>query len=206
MRRLGVALALSLGLFAGQQAVAAGAIGAVDRVQGECTGTRERGATVTLAAGSDIYLKETLATGAGARLAVSFSDGTKLTLSENASLILDTFVFQPEGQTTIAASIVGAFRYVSGKLAGGATRETTITTPVAVIGARGTDFWGGEIDSAFGVVVLEGSVTVTTPAGTTVLSAPGQGTSVTAPGTAPGPVVNWAQGKIDRAIATVTFQ
>ena len=71
---------------------------------------------------------------------------------------------------------------------------------------RGTDFWGGQIDAAFGVVVLEGSVTVTTPGGTTVLSAPGARHHCHRPGAAPGPVVNWSQDKIARAIATVTFQ
>ena len=186
-------------------ATAATAIGKVDRVQGDCTGIVE-GAAQTLVAAAAVFPDEPIATGADARLALSFDDGTTLTLGENASLVLDTFVYAPEGESVLHATVTGAFRYVSGKLGPGATRQASVTTPVAVVGVRGTDFWGGQIDAAFGVVVLEGSVTVTTPGGTTVLSAPGQGTSVTAEGAAPGPVIDWKQAKIDRALATVTFR
>jgi hypothetical protein len=82
-----------------------------------------------------------------------------------------------------------------------------VTTPVATIGIRGTDFWGGPIDEqALGVFLIEGAVSVSNAAGEAILDQPGQGTNIGAPGAAPGPVTIWPQDKVDRAFATVTFQ
>jgi hypothetical protein len=38
-----------------------------------------------------------------------------------------------------------------------------------------------------------------------VLTAPGTGVDIPAADQAPGPIVQWGQEKVDRAIATVTF-
>ncbi len=100
----------------------------------------------------------------------------------------------------------GAFRFVSGKLAGLASDDMTVRTPSATIGIRGTDFWGGDIDASYGVFLFSGRVVVTTLGGAAVLDRPGTGTSVTDAAAAPGPVVTWPQAKVARAAATVTFR
>jgi hypothetical protein len=80
-------------------------------------------------------------------------------------------------------------------------------TPVAVVGIRGTEFWGGPIDDqALGVFLIEGAVSVSNAAGQQILNLPGQGTNIAAPGAAPGPVTLWAPDKVNRALATVTFR
>ena len=83
-----------------------------------------------------------------------------------------------------------------------------MTTPVAVVGIRGTEFWGGPIDDqALGVFLIEGAVSVSNAAGQQVLNWPGHGTNIAAPGAAPGPVTFWPPpDKIGRDIATVTFR
>ncbi len=82
-----------------------------------------------------------------------------------------------------------------------------MTTPVAIIGIRGTEFWGGPIDDqALGVFLIEGAVSVSNAAGEQILSQPGQGTNIATPGAVPGPVTFWPPDKVNRAIATVTFQ
>lgn len=43
---------------------------------------------------------------------------------------------------------------------------------------RGTEFWGGPINAKYGVLLLEGEVTVSNQAGSVTLSAPGQGTDI----------------------------
>ena len=199
-----VALSLFLMLFAAE-AAAATAIGKVDRVQGKAQGTVD-GATSTLAAQASVFAGEAIATGADARLALTFDDGTTLTLGENASLTLDDFVFRPAGETRLRVAVVGAFRFVSGKLGASATRDAEVSTPVATIGVRGTDFWGGPINGTFGVVVLEGTVTVTTRAGVTTLRTALQGTDIAGADAPPGEVKTWGKAKLDRAIATVTFR
>ena len=49
-------------------------------------------------------------------------------------------------------------------------------------------------------------MSVSNPAGEQILSQPGQGTNIAAPGAAPGAVTFWAPDKVARAIATVTFR
>ncbi len=179
-------------------------IGSVVRCAGACTGTSD-GASELLAGGTAVRLLETVATGDGARLELLFADGTRLTLGEKAAVVLDTFVFDPGGTSRFHAAITGPFRYISGKLGAGATRQASVTTPLALIGVRGTDFWSGPSNGVTGVVVFEGSVEVTTPAGSVILSAPGEGTNLTAPGAPPGPVANWSPARIAAARAAVAF-
>jgi hypothetical protein len=180
-------------------------IGNVARVQGPAVGI-SGGASESLVAGSDIRLNEKLTTGADARLEVVFDDGTRLTVGERSMLVVDDFIYAPAGVSRLHAAVTGPLRYVSGKLAVGGTRQASVTTPFALIGVRGTDFWGGPIDGANGVVVFEGSVSVSNAAGAVVLSAPGQGTNVAGQDAAPGPVTVWPADKVGRAVATVTFR
>jgi hypothetical protein len=180
-------------------------IGNVLRVEGEATGVSE-GASRLLSAGNDVHHNESVTTGADARLELAFADGTHLTVGERSRIILDEFVFDAGGTSRFRASVTGPFRYISGKLAAGATRDASIVTPFATIGVRGTDFWGGPIDGANGVVVFEGEISVTTASGTVILSAPRQGANFAGPGTPPVIIPQWSQDKIDRAIATVTFR
>ena len=201
-----VALTLLCG-FAGDQVAAQEAIGAVSRIQGEASGTHGS-ATRALAVNASVILNETVTTGAAARLEVTFKDNTRLTLGENAKLTLDRYVFNPAaGRGTIRFKVVGALRFLSGQVSKLARSDVSVTTPVATIGIRGTEFWGGPIDDqVLGVFLIEGAVRVSNAAGARILNRPGQGTNIVRAGAAPGPVTFWPQDKVNRAIATVTFQ
>jgi hypothetical protein len=207
LHRLIVIAVMLLAGCAGGQAAAQQAIGAVSRLQGKASGTHG-GATETLELRSSVFLNEVVSIGDAARLEVTFVDGTRLTLGEKAKLTLDTFVFNPAvDRGTITFGVVGAFRFLSGRLSKLASADVSVTTPVAIVGIRGTEFWGGPIDNqALGVFLIEGAVSVSNAAGERVLSEPGQGTNIAMPGAAPGPVTFWPQDKVSRAIATVTFQ
>lgn len=193
--------------FPADQSAAQEAIGTVSRIQGEASGTRGD-ATRALGLNAAVFLNETVATAETARLEVTFTDNTRLTLGERAKLTLDSYVFDSAaGRGTIKFGLVGAFRFVSGQLSKLASADVSVTTPVAVVGIRGTEFWGGPIDDqVLGVFLIEGAVSVTNAAGQQILNLPGQGTNIAAPGAAPGPVTFWAPDKVDRAIATVTFR
>ena len=80
-----------------------------------------------------------------------------------------------------------------------------MSTPVADIGVRGTEFWGGPIEGQYGVLLLGGKVTVSNQAGSVTLSAPGQGTDIPSPLDAPGAVKPWGTDKIARAVASVAL-
>lgn len=207
LHRLAIIAMTLLSGFAGGQVVAQETIGTVSRIQGEASGTRG-GATRALGLNSSVIPNESVSTGAAARLEVTFKDDTRLTLGENAKLTLDKYVFNPAaGRGTIRFRLVGAFRFLSGQVSKLARSDVSVTTPVATIGIRGTEFWGGPIDDqSLGVFLIEGAVRVSNAAGAQMLNRPGQGTNIARPGAAPGPITFWPQDKVNRAIAAVTFQ
>jgi hypothetical protein len=201
-----IAATLLLGFESGQ-AGAQEAIGAVSRIQGEASGTRG-GTTRPLGLNASVFLNEVVSTGEAARLEVTLTDRTQLTLGEKAELTLNTYVFDPAaGGGSIKFGVIGAFRFISGQVSKLANSDVNVTTPSANIGIRGTEFWGGPIDGqSLGVFLIEGAVSVSNTAGAQILSLPGQGTNIATPDAAPGPVTFWPPDKVRRAIATVTFQ
>ena len=207
LHRLIIVAVTLLSSFAGHQAAAQEAIGTVSRIQGEASGARG-GATQALGLNASVFLNETVSTGAAARLELTFKDNTRLTLGENAKLMLYRYVFNPTaGRGTIRLKVVGAFRFLSGQVSKLARSDVSVTTPIATVGIRGTEFWSGPIDDqALGVFLIEGAVRVSNAAGAQILNRPGQGTNISRAGAAPGPVTFWPQDKVNRALATVTFQ
>lgn len=205
-RLIVITVALFFG-FAGGKVPAQEAIGAVSRIQGDASATNG-GTTRPLGLNASVFLNEVVTTGPAARLELTFKDNTRLTLSETAKLTLDRYVFDPAaGRGAMKVAVVGAFRFVSGQVSKMQRSDVNVTTPVATIGIRGTEFWGGPIDGqALGVFLAEGAVRVSNPAGARILNRPGQGTNIATPGGAPGPVTVWPRDKVNRAIATVTFQ
>ena len=207
LHRLIIAAVMLLSSLAEGPVRAKEAIGTVSRIQGEASGTRG-GATRALGLNASVFLNEVVSTGAAARLEVTFKDNTRLALGEKAKLRLDRFVFNPAaGRGRIRFRVGGAFRFLSGQVSKLARSDVRVTTPVAAIGVRGTEFWAGPIDDhALGVFHIEGSVRVSNAAGAQILNQPGQGTHITRPGAAPGPVTFWPPEKVNRATATATFQ
>lgn len=202
-----VALLLGMIAFVPRDSTATGPeIGSVTRLQSSAIAQRD-GGMVTLAKGSSVYRGDRIETGDDARIEVTLSDGTALTMGAKARLRLDDFVFDPDSSTaglTIDA-LEGSFRFVSGRLGSMTNKRVAIATPFGAIGIRGTDFWAGPIRGAYGVLLLDGAVGVTNAGTTRVLDAAGQGVDIEAPDAAPGPVTPWGQGKIDEALAAVAF-
>jgi hypothetical protein len=150
--------------------------------------------------GTEVHMKDELRTGAGARLQVTFRDNTVLTLGENARLVIDRYVYEPGsgiGETVLQAA-AGAFRFATGRM-------VLVVTPVAQIGVRGTEFWGGPIDGAYGVFLIEGEITVTTQGGSIALAGAGQATDLPSALDPPGAPSPWPAEKIVRAVDSVSL-
>ena len=207
LRQLMIIAAIFVASLSAVPAQAQEAIGTVSRIQGDASGTRA-GTTQALGLNASVLVNESVSTGAAARLEITFKDNSRLTLGENARLTLDRYIFNPATKRRmVRMKVVGAFRFISGKVANLARSDVKITTPVASVGVRGTDFWAGPIDDqALGVFLMEGAVRVSNAAGAQTLDRSGQGTNIGAPGAAPGLVTLWPQAKIDRAMATVAFR
>lgn len=202
-RRWAVAL-VALAAVGAVDSDAATPVGEVSRLKGMSTGVSE-GTSRQLEAGAAVHLQEEVSTGVSARLEITFDDGTTLTLGEQARLVIDTYVYKPAGSSSqILVSAAGPFRFVTGAI-GQLAGTVSVQTPVALIGVRGTDFWGGPLDGRYGVFLLEGEIAVTNNAGQAVLDQSGQGVDLDGPDIPPPPVTIWPEDKVARAIATVTF-
>ncbi|GAA0597748.1 FecR family protein [Caenispirillum bisanense] len=210
MRRLLAALLVSLAAAAAAPLPAALAaagdeaprpVGIVSRVQGEAVAQRGETSAV-LGPSAPVAWRDGLRTGAESRLQVALLDEGSLILGENAHLVVDELTVG-EADSLLQLTVDGAFRLLTGALHH--RPGTTIVTPVATIGIRGTDVWGGPIDGEYGVFVLSGVVEVTTPGGTVTLTTPGTGTTITSPDAAPSDPIPWPEDKIARAVETVTF-
>jgi hypothetical protein len=201
-----VAAALGLAVTIPVSSADAAGVGAVLRLRGEAT-AQAAGQTRTLAQGTEIDLGDRLKTGPGARLEVKFSDGTDLTLGENADFTIDALAVSGDTGTALFTRAAGALLLAGGEIAKLPQHRIEIASSAGTIGIRGTTVWGGTIKpgSLLDVLLIEGAVEVRTAAGAVVLDQPGLGTSVTAAGGAPQIPTSWAQALRANALATVSF-
>ena len=74
---------------------------------------------------------------------IKFKDDTTVKVTENSSLVIDDFVYDPKnaagGKLSLKAAS-GTVRYVSGNIAHNNPNSVKINTPTAAIAVRGTDF------------------------------------------------------------------
>ena len=160
----------------------------------------------SLKVGSDVLVSDVISTGEGARLEFSLRDGSVVTLGERATFALSDFEDTPSKENITLRLLSGAFKAASGSIAARNPGAMTVATDTATIGIRGTTVWGGTLDTAFEVALLDGTaVTVTTRAGTVELNTVGQGTTVPSADQPPADPTTWAQAKVTRALATVDF-
>ena len=139
------------------ETASAAPVGKVSRVQKEAqVGSR------AAKAGTPVNMNDRLRTGPGARMQVTFIDGTQLTLGENATVVVDNYVYKPsKGAGKMAlSSTQGAFRFATGKLNQMQNRDVKVNTPQGALAVRGTDFWSGPIDGHYGTYVVKGKVGV----------------------------------------------
>ena len=172
-------------------------IGQVESLRGEAfaesAGDRRR-----LDLQAPIFIGDIIITGASSRIAVRLGRRTRLALGENARLRVDQHIM---------ASDRGTYELQAGPLLvehdqGGPAVPATVRSPYALIAVRGTRFFAGPSNDAFGVFVATGGVSVQAAARLVVLAA-GEGTSIARPGDPPGKVVAWGEARIRAALASV---
>jgi hypothetical protein len=88
--------------------------------------------------GDLVYKGDVVQTGADSTVGVTFTDGTSFNLTSNARMILNEFVYDPNGKSnsTLFSLVKGTFTFVAGKVA--KSGDMKIDTPAATIGIRGT--------------------------------------------------------------------
>jgi hypothetical protein len=93
----------------------------------------------TLAVGSQVSGSEVVTTGTDSATLLRFLDDTNLNIGASSTVVLDRFVYNPDGSAANAVINIsrGAMRFVTGK---SNPNNFAIHTDVATIGIRGTDF------------------------------------------------------------------
>ena len=114
------------------------------------------------AVGTSVRMNDRLRTGANARLQVTFNDQSSLTLGENANVVIDRFVFNPQKSSAdvVLSATQGAFRFAGGKIEQMKHKNVVVNTPHAALAVRGTHFWAGTVNGKYGVLLLKGKVRV----------------------------------------------
>ncbi|MFQ5785058.1 MAG: FecR domain-containing protein [Alphaproteobacteria bacterium] len=178
-------------------------IGRVTTVEGAVTATHADGTRVALEADSAVFQGDVIETGPGAALALVFADDTSFALGENARMVLDELIYNPDtgiGAQTLSV-LTGVFTFVSGAIAANDPDAMTVRTPVAVIGIRGTTAGGraaaeGDLTTVTLLPDADGSVgsiSVTTSV-TVVLDRPYQAAQMTS-ATQPPTLIQLSEGE-----------
>jgi hypothetical protein len=195
----------------------AGIVGRVTRIQGAAT-VLLNGEIADLALGAGVPMGGVIETGPGARLIVVFEDASQLTLGAGARVTVDDMVYDAAARQSGAVSqalevLAGTFLFVSGGVGRDKPEAVTFRTPVATIGIRGTEFFGGSLAAGmppgqthYGFMILDGAISVDAPEGSVVLDEFQEGTFLPdAGGAAPTEPSRWTREAVDEAFASVTF-
>ncbi len=113
------------------------AIGRVAVVTGSATVVRN-GVAIALNVGDAILKNDVVQTGSGSKLGITFTDGTTFALNANARMVINEFVYDPNGthNSALLNLVQGSIQFVAGKVAH--TGDMRVSTPVATMGIRGT--------------------------------------------------------------------
>lgn len=192
-------------LLIAQPALAADPVGSITRIQDRVSVNGQRASLKT-----PIHSGDVIATDVMGRVEVTFKDATILTVGGDSWFTIDSYSYSSDAPTGEALLTLakGAFRMVTSTIIDEHPENLKITTPLASIGIRGTDFWGGFLSAdALDVVMLDGKgVEVTTKAGPLLIDKPGYGLTVSDSSRLPHSLKQWGAEKLGRATATVTFQ
>jgi hypothetical protein len=179
----------------------------VERVLGE-TRVERAGTSSPLKAGKWLRRSDTLRTGPGARLSLTFRDGSRLAIGENTLLMIGNY--QPEQGRKSGALILdlrqGAMRLTAAEPAKAPAKRVEVRTPAGSIAARSMDVWSGPMDGKVGVLLIGGRVDVRNDAGSVVLHKKRLATMVSHRASAPEKAVRWPVEKVKQALLTVAFK
>jgi len=159
---------------------------------------------VRLYRGASVIVGDRLVTGKGARLKLRMIDGTEITLGENTEFIVRQYEVNENAGTGLLELTKGFFRAVTGKITKLRDNSFQVKTPLAIVGVRGTDFWGEQSPTRLRIALLGGtSVVVRNEAGSVEITESGFGTEVTSASVAPKAPFRWNPEELKRAAGTV---
>lgn len=175
---------------------AAEPVGVVESARGECyalTATLRR----ALAPVVQVFIDDTVATGAQSALGLRLGNATQLRLGSESRLRIDRFLVNVGGVLVLER---GALLYDHDAASGAS--PVTVRSPFGLVAVRGTRFFAGPSNGVFGVFVERGAVTVV-GVQTAVLVESGFGADIAVPGAEPTLPAPWGASRIANAMASV---
>ena len=183
----------------GAAADVSASIGKVYNLAGGVTITRADGTKGAISKGTAIFQDDVIETAANGKLGIVFNDDTTFSLGGDGRMVIDVMVYNAEANTGKSAIdvVAGTFSFVSGKIAKTGENAMRVSTPVVIIGVRGTTVAGHAAAEGFNNTItllpdLDGDVGVigvTSGGVEEVMSAAFQTTAVTSAFIPPGPSV-----------------
>lgn len=126
------------------------------------------GATQAAAVGQELDVGDELDTGGNGRVEFQLADGSLVSLTPNSRFVINQYDYDEKGQRPglgLFSLFTGSMRAVTGAISRFQHR-VEVTTPVATIGIRGTEFVGEIGEQGMDVSMLEGTgVSVRNPQG-----------------------------------------
>jgi len=88
--------------------------------------------------GDFVYRGDIIQTGADGKLGVAFADGSSFSVSPNARMEVNEFVYDPHGHfnSSLMSLTKGTFTFIAGEVAHNGSMK--VQTPVGTMGIRGT--------------------------------------------------------------------
>jgi len=134
-------LTLLMGLLIQSFTYAAEPAGKVGYVRGVVSAKSQTGGSRFLSKGKPIFEADSIVTGGTSFVVLAFKDGTKMTIRPNSVFIISTYRFKNGNNDKASFRLLkGGLRSVTGTINKNKPEKMKITTPVATIGIRGTDF------------------------------------------------------------------
>lgn len=195
-------------------ALAAGGdnLGHVSRIQGAAFAEQaldKRHELRPLALHSMVQRGDVLKTGPGARLELTMLDETKLTVGADTVFSFERYdLGRQQGAGAVLLKLTkGAFLLATGEISALRGGPFEVQTPLATIGIRGTEFWGGYLGTEeINVLLIAGKgVYIKNDGGLTEILKPGEGVTLRARDLPPPAPTLWSPAKKALAFKTVTF-
>jgi hypothetical protein len=152
-----------------------------------------------------LHINDVVDTGPKSRVFILFIDNTQITLSANTKFRAEDYVFDESAPAQNKARynvMNGTFQYQSGAIAKKKNPDVEVETAYGAIGIRGTKFWAGDIENAYGVNVEEGRVRVRNEGGEVYVDK-GKGTSLKSRKQKPSTAAPWPAKQLQLIAATV---
>ncbi len=99
------------------------------------------GGSRELKQGDFVYVSDEIMTSNRSFAVLQFEDGAKVTVRPDSSLIIETYIYNGDGNDEATLSLVeGGLRVITGAMAKSNPENYKVKTPVALMGVRGTEF------------------------------------------------------------------